>query len=149
MQRKIVERRLRRSMILRVADPNRERKVLFMSGIVGVVLRLDLPELKMLQVLADPPVILGPRATKAAIEPLLVTESVRVFVRPIYRSEREEMFTHLFARYEMRFDPSIVEEVWSIPSKISRMVECRSIIVLSHENSVVYSTRNPFSSEIE
>lgn len=115
-----------------------------MPGIVGVVLRVDLKELKMLGVFSDPPVVLGPRATKAAIEPLLVTENVRVFVRPIYRSEREEMFSHVFKRYEMKFDPAIVEEVWNIPAKVGRMVECRSIIVLSHESSAVYSTKNPF-----
>lgn len=115
-----------------------------MSGIVGVALQVDLRELKMLGVITNPPVILGPRATKAAIEPLLITENVRMFVFPVYRSEREVMFSHLFKRYEMKFDPNLVEEVWNIPSKIGRMKECRSIIVVSHENSTVYSTRDPF-----
>lgn len=117
-----------------------------MSGIVGVALRVDLPELKMLGVLTDPAVVLGPRATKAAIEPLLVTENVRVFVRPVYRSKHEEMLSHVFERYQLKFDPNLVEEVWNIPSKIGRMKECRSIIVVSHESSTIYATRDPFGS---
>ena len=115
-----------------------------MDGIVGVALTVDLREMKMLNVLADPPVVLGMRATKAAVQPLLHREDVRAFVFPINRGERAEMFSQAFERFQMTFDPNLIEEVWNIPSRLKRMEECRAIIVLGSDNSVVYQTKRPY-----
>jgi hypothetical protein len=115
-----------------------------MTEIVGVALRVDLNDLKMLNVLVDPPVLLGRRATKAAIQPRLTTENIRAFVLPVYRGQREEMFTQIFEQFEMKFDPNIVEEVWNIPSRVKRLEECRTIIVVGHESSTVYYTKPAF-----
>jgi len=115
------------------------------EGIVGVALGLDLKELKSLGVI-DPndAVIFGKRATKQAIAPKLQRESVRVFTFPVYRPEREEMFSRIFERYEMPFDRNLVEEVWGIPARLRRVEECHRIVILSHESSVLYRTKSPF-----
>jgi hypothetical protein len=123
---------------------SKRRKEDSMTEIVGVALRVDLNDLKTLNVLVDPPVLLGRRATKAAIQPRLTTENIRAFVLPVYRGQREEMFAQIFEQFEMKFDPNIVEEVWNIPSRLRRLEECRTIIVIGHESSTVYYTKPAF-----
>ena len=114
-----------------------------MADIVGVVLMKDIKNFEISGILSGPPVTLGPRATRAAIHPLLQAENVRIFIVPLPKGERINALKEVFGRHEMVFDEQLVEEWWNIPNKNHRILECRRVIAVGMEISSVYYTKAP------